>query len=74
MELACPECNKALVRSGKLKRHCEACNIDFNIQVACNKCGSQLERLAACGAVSFWCNQCNELKSKSSSIYSLQES
>lgn len=74
MEINCPKCNEELVRSGELKRHCDACDSDFTLHVTCNECGDELERLKACGAVNFWCNQCNELKSKSSAVYTLQES
>ena len=73
MELNCPKCNGEVVRSGDFKRHCDACDIDFEIHIACKDCGEQLERLKACGAVSFWCNKCNELKSKSTAIYTLKE-
>jgi len=72
MELTCPKCNNELQRSGELKRHCGACNSDFKLHVACNECGAELERLKACGAVNFWCNECNELKGKSSAVYTLQ--
>jgi len=73
MELQCPKCAHELESSGIQKRHCPACNSDFKLHAACEKCGDELERLAACGAVNFWCNKCNELKSKSTAIYTLQE-
>lgn len=72
MELECPKCAHALIRSGELKRRCESCQGDFKLHIACNECGDEIERLKACGAVSFWCNNCNELKSKSSAVYTLQ--
>lgn len=31
----------------------------------CPKCNSQLEEIAACGSVSYFCNHCNELVSRS---------
>lgn len=73
MQLNCPKCEAELTRSGELKRHCEACDSNFELHVACNECGDQLERLKACGAVNFWCNNCNELKSKSTAVYTLKE-
>lgn len=72
MELNCPKCEHELSRSGELKRHCESCNSDFKLHIACNECGDEIERLKACGAVSFWCNNCNEMKSKSSAVYTLK--
>ena len=73
MELQCPKCEHELVRSGELMRHCESCNSDFTIQIACNDCGEPVKRLKACGAVNLWCDNCNELKSKKTAIYSLKE-
>ncbi|WP_019615001.1 zinc ribbon domain-containing protein [Psychromonas ossibalaenae] len=73
MELQCPKCTGELARSGVLKRRCEACDSDFKLHAACDKCGDELERLQACGAVNFWCHSCNELKSKSTAVYTLQE-
>jgi hypothetical protein len=74
MQLQCPKCQSEVVRSGELKRYCESCDSDFLLHIACNECGQELERLKACGAVNFWCEQCNELKSKSSAVYTLKES
>jgi len=73
MQLQCPKCQAEVVRSGELKRHCESCDSNFTLHIACNECGQELERLKACGAVSFWCEQCNELKSKSSALYTLKD-
>lgn len=74
IELKCPKCKHELVRSGVQKRYCASCDVHFKLNAACEKCGDQLERLQACGAVNFWCNTCNELKSKKTAIYSLLES
>lgn len=73
MELPCPKCNHELQRVGVQKRHCPACNSDFKLHFTCDKCGEKLEVLQACGAANLWCNKCNELKSKSSSPYLLEE-
>lgn len=69
--LCCPHCQQALERCGELKRRCTHCDVHFDIKIDCNKCGEPIQRLKACGAVSFWCDKCNELKSKSSAIYRL---
>lgn len=73
MQLNCPKCENELARSGELKRHCDSCGSDFELHVTCNECGEQLERLKACGAVNLWCNKCNELKSKSTALYTLKK-
>ncbi|MEI6896950.1 MAG: zinc ribbon domain-containing protein [Psychromonas sp.] len=73
LELPCPKCKHPLQRSGQLKRHCERCNSDFTLLITCHHCGDEIERLKACGAVDFWCNNCNELKSKSAVIYTLKK-
>ncbi|QLI83033.1 zinc ribbon domain-containing protein [Chitinibacter fontanus] len=36
-----------------------------NTKPVCPDCGKELEVLAACGAKSYFCNHCNELKSSS---------
>jgi len=62
----CPICSKELVKNSRTGIYrCEDCNKEFKIAGLCDKCGSKVEKLAACGSVSFWCNSCNELKSKS---------
>jgi len=71
MQLLCPHCQSELNRSGESKRHCETCHSDFILNIECNECGEVLQRLKACGAVNFWCEGCNELKSKSSASYKL---
>ncbi|MEG3753288.1 zinc ribbon domain-containing protein [Psychromonas arctica] len=71
MQLLCPHCQSELNRSGESKRHCETCHSDFILNIECNECGAILQRLKACGAVNFWCEDCNELKSKSSANYKL---
>jgi len=69
----CPKCKHELERSGELKRHCRGCDSHFKLLVHCAECGDEIERLKACGAVSFWCNECNELKSKSGAKYTIEE-
>jgi len=69
----CPKCEHYLERSGELKRHCKGCDSNFKLLLNCSECGDEIERLKACGAVSFWCNECNELKSKSGVKYTIEE-
>ncbi|WP_220718412.1 zinc ribbon domain-containing protein [Agarivorans litoreus] len=62
-EVACPECD------GQLQHEhdhwlCGACHHKFSQRVHCDKCDAELEKLKACGAVDYFCNSCNELKSK----------
>jgi peptide subunit release factor 1 (eRF1) len=75
MELTCPKCHQKFVDVSIQKQnyHCSACNSDFKLHFTCDKCGDELELLQACGAANLWCNRCNELKSKSSSPYTLKE-
>ena len=74
MTLTCPECGQSIEYGGIQKKnyHCDGCESDYQLQADCEKCGDQLELLQACGAANLWCNTCNELKSKSTAIYSLQ--
>lgn len=60
----CPKDGAPLESRGTLW-HCASCAGDFRLGGRCNKCGNELERLSACGAVNWFCNHCNELKSKS---------
>ena len=73
MQLSCPECQTELTHNGESKRHCEHCHADFILNISCPQCEQPLQRLKACGAVSFWCDECNELKSKSTAVYSLNK-
>ncbi len=63
-ERLCPIHATLLVSRGKLF-HCEHCAADYRLDGSCADCGGELEHLAACGASNWWCNRCNELKSKS---------
>lgn len=69
--LVCSECNGLLEKTGKVNLYCPECDIHYGVKSHCGQCGDELERLIACGAVDFWCNKCNELKSKSSADYEL---
>ncbi|KLV11135.1 MULTISPECIES: zinc ribbon domain-containing protein [Photobacterium] len=60
----CPECQTEMHWHDN-HYHCEDCGKNWRKQAYCPDCAAQLEKLAACGAASYFCNQCNELKSKS---------
>lgn len=64
MQRFCPACNVPLEYKAD-HWHCGACQKDWRLRGLCNTCGSELERLAACGASNWFCPHCNELKSKS---------
>lgn len=68
----CPKDGAALESRGTLW-HCSTCASQFQLGGRCNVCHHELERLVACGAVNWFCNHCNELKSKSVVEYHLIE-
>ncbi|NAW55988.1 MULTISPECIES: zinc ribbon domain-containing protein [unclassified Vibrio] len=59
----CPTCQDELEWDGRYV--CGHCQTHFQKAVYCPECGASLEKLQACGVTSYFCNQCNELKSKS---------
>ncbi|WP_081796245.1 zinc ribbon domain-containing protein [Enterovibrio calviensis] len=65
MENNCPDCNESM-RWEQGSYHCDPCDKVFIKQGYCQTCDAQLEKLQACGATNYFCNQCNELKSRSS--------
>ena len=60
----CPNCDLDLIWQGNYY-HCVRCENDFNKLGYCPDCEVQLEKLQACAASNYFCNQCNELKSNS---------
>ena len=52
---------------------CSKCGTRYEAEYLCDKCGSKVEKLQACGALNFFCNSCNELKSKSKIIKEYKE-
>ena len=68
----CKNCGNDLEKIGN-EYICKSCNKKYIKNTYCPKDGSELEKLAACGAVSYWCNKCNELKSRKDVIYRLEE-
>jgi len=61
----CPDCSGTLEGQG-LKRTCPECKRIFEMEYHCEVCGEAPEKIASCGSVSWFCNSCNELKSRSS--------
>ena len=59
----CPNCQQSLEWDNGYV--CKVCSQRYQKQADCPECGHQLEKLQACGAASYFCNHCNELKSKS---------
>ena len=60
----CPKCQSEL-RWQREGYHCDFCQIDFKKMAYCPDCSKEMEKLNACGAPSYFCHDCNELKSKS---------
>lgn len=68
----CLNCKKKLEKIEN-RYICKACNKQYIKKAYCPIDNSELEKLAACGSVSYWCNKCNELKSKRDVVYKLEE-
>ncbi|GAB2666897.1 zinc ribbon domain-containing protein [Vibrio panuliri] len=62
-ENLCPQCQHELEWQGDY--HCQPCQQSFSKVGYCPECQARLEKLQACGAANYFCNSCNELKSKS---------
>lgn len=67
---ACPTCQKELVWDGQY--YCFDCNKHYKKWAYCPECDAVLEKLQACGSVSYFCHTCNEVKSKSKARYVFQ--
>ncbi len=63
MDNLCPQCTGELEWDGSY--HCPACSKHYKKIGFCPECDAELEKLQACGAANYFCNTCNELKSKS---------
>ncbi|WGY46226.1 zinc ribbon domain-containing protein [Vibrio sp. ABG19] len=63
MNNSCPRCKQELEWDGHY--YCKPCQCYFDKVGFCPDCAAAMEKLQACGAASYFCNQCNELKSKS---------
>ena len=60
----CPSCNNELNWNEGFYQ-CKPCHSTYKKAAYCPDCEAELERLLACGAESYFCNSCNEQKSKS---------
>jgi len=56
----CTECKSELRWNGGSYR-CDFCAVDYKKIGFCPDCEAELEKLQACGAANYFCNQCNEL-------------
>ena len=64
MQNKCPACSRELEwNDGRYV--CTGCVIKYKKLVDCPDCSAEMEKLQACGAASYFCDICNELKSKS---------
>lgn len=63
-ENLCPTCQRLLSWKGE-GYYCEYCRHPVRKLAFCPDCEQALEKLNACGAASYFCPQCHELKSKS---------
>lgn len=70
MENLCPQCDKELEWDGQY--HCTLCDKHYKKVGFCPECDAELEKLQACGAANYFCNTCNELKSKSRVCFEFQ--
>lgn len=75
----CPCCEGELVwkersQSGQDSYQCHTCQLTFNQSAFCPDCQNEVDKIQACGAVSYFCPSCNELKSKSRIRFQYQKS
>ncbi|MDX8336139.1 zinc ribbon domain-containing protein [Candidatus Cetobacterium colombiensis] len=68
----CLNCGNELEKIGN-EYVCKVCKKRYIKKAYCPIDKSELEKLAACGSISYWCNTCNELKSRKDAIYKLEE-
>lgn len=60
----CPKCQKEMSwNNGTFT--CEECAGVYKKVAYCPDCEDEMEKVQACGAVGYYCNTCNEPKSKS---------
>ncbi|PSW19659.1 DNA ligase [Photobacterium sanctipauli] len=60
----CPECSSELAWKDD-QYYCDYCQSGVKKKALCPDCHAETEKLLACGSASYFCNSCNELKSKS---------
>ncbi|GAB6098324.1 zinc ribbon domain-containing protein [Halanaerocella petrolearia] len=68
----CKECNNIMrtkTEDGEKKYFCKYCDDHTRYEIKdvrnfCDRCGEQVEVIKGCGSISFFCDNCNELRSK----------
>lgn len=72
--IICPNCNSEITKDNRTGTYpCANCGKIYGKRGNCDKCGNEVEMLAACGASQFFCNTCRELKSRSALDYFIKE-
>lgn len=69
--IRCPSCEQDGLDPKQDQPECLHCHAVFRIERQCPVCHQTLAKLQACGAVDFFCNQCNNLVSKRQAEYVL---
>ncbi len=72
MDNLCKKCNGELEKKGT-ELSCKSCGAIYKMSYKCDKCNNEVERLLACGSEQFFCNHCNELKSRSKVLKEITE-
>lgn len=67
----CPSCSSKLEWDGQY--YCADCAQHYKKIGFCPDCDAEMEKLQACGSASYFCNSCNELKSKSRARFEFQK-
>ena len=63
--MKCPDCGGNLAGRGS-RYQCESCGAKWKVRFTCEVCKNPPKVAASCGAVSFFCETCNKLKSRES--------
>ncbi len=63
--MKCPECTGQLEGKGS-HYTCSGCGKKWKITFTCEVCGNLPKVASGCGAISFFCETCNTLKSRES--------
>lgn len=61
--MKCPMCENDMNGRGT-NYYCGECSQKYTVEFLCEKCGNTPEEISSCGSVSYFCNTCNELKSR----------
>ncbi|AGB41235.1 Protein of unknown function (DUF1407) [Halobacteroides halobius DSM 5150] len=65
----CQKCNNIMRDKGESNYFCKCCDEYTPYEIKdvinfCDRCGEKVEVIKGCGSISFFCNNCNELRSK----------